>query len=122
MLTPASDTLLAHYLSNTGPMLSTLPARYSPFLTFLVPLALNDDLVMHSLLALSGTHLSYQSPSREIRRATEYHYGAAISALRQSMFGTTLEMSKTLKILITLLILAFFEVGGLLEPYSEIRH
>lgn len=41
--------------------------------------------------------------------------GAAISALRQSMFGTTLEMSETLKILITLLILAFFEVSGLSE-------
>lgn len=122
MLTPVSDTLLAHYLSNTGPMLSTLPARYSPFLTFLVPLALNDDLVMHALLALSGTHLGYQNPSREIQRATECHYGVAISALRQSMFVTTLEMSKTLKILITLLILAFFEVGRLLEPYKEIRH
>lgn len=115
MLTPVSDTLLGHYLSNTGPMLSTLPARYSPFLTFLVPLALNDDLVMHALLALSGTHLSYQNHSLEIQRATERHYGAAISALRQSMFGTTLEMPETLKILITLLILAFFEVSGLSE-------
>lgn len=116
MLTPVSHTLLAHYLSNTGPMLSPLPARHSPFLTFLVPLALNDDLVMHALLASSGTHLSYQNPSLEIKRATERHYGAAISALRQSIFGTsTLEMSTSLKILITLLILAFFEVSGLME-------
>uniref|UniRef100_A0A0B7K5X0 Uncharacterized protein n=1 Tax=Bionectria ochroleuca TaxID=29856 RepID=A0A0B7K5X0_BIOOC len=55
----------------------------SPFLTTVLPLAYMDDLLMHSLLALSGTHLAYkQGSDHGILHATALHYSKALSGLR----------------------------------------
>lgn len=54
-LTPSSLLLLQHYLEATLMFLVAKPLINNPFITVILPLALSDDLLMHSVLALSGT-------------------------------------------------------------------
>jgi hypothetical protein len=73
--TPTSELLFKHYLEVTGPMLACVPAQKSPFLNHVVPLAWTDDLLMHSVLALSGAHLSCNRASGDdVQTASWKHY------------------------------------------------
>lgn len=111
-LTETSSILFAHYLAETGRLLSALPpGSDNPFLTVLVPLCCNDDLLMHSLLALSGSHMGLGSSGIEVYTATYRHYSIAIRTLRGCICDfTTPDTARTMRILIVLMMLAFFEV------------
>lgn len=114
MLTSSSDLLLAHYVAETGASLSTLPERRNPFLVYLVPLSCSDDLLMHSLLAVSGAHLAFRTTSMEIHKAMCQHYAAAIKALQVAIRDIAAQdVSKTLGLLLAMMNLAFFEVSRL---------
>ncbi|KLJ10836.1 hypothetical protein EMPG_09850 [Blastomyces silverae] len=82
LLLPASQILLAHYLGETGPLISPTPAQDTPFLSWIVPLSYTDDLLMHSVLAVSGSHLCFKMENNsEVERATSQHYSLALRCL-----------------------------------------
>lgn len=112
-LTDISNILFAHYLAETGSLLSALPpGGNNPFLTVLVPLCCNDDLLMHSLLALSGSHMGFQSTGIEVYMATCRHYSIAIRTLRNCICDfTAMDASRAMRILLALMMLSVFEVS-----------
>lgn len=112
-LTDISNILFAHYLAETGSLLSALPpGGNNPFLTVLVPLCCNDGLLMHSLLALSGSHMGLQSAGIEVYTATCRHYSIAIRTLRNCIRDfTAMDASRAMRTLLALMMFSFFEVS-----------
>jgi hypothetical protein len=112
-LTPTSCVLMQHYLTNTCSRLATTPDLLSPFLTHLVPLPCVDDLLMQTVLAVSGTHLSFKQPGNcEVQRATELHYSVVLRSLRAAFQDIDSgNGEKISRLLLILLILCHFEVG-----------
>ncbi|KAJ5160465.1 fungal-specific transcription factor domain-containing protein [Penicillium canariense] len=112
LLLPASQTLLAHYLEMTGPLLATAPAQSAPFVSWVMPIAYNDDLVMHSVLALSGAHLSFRAETLEIKQAVYQHYCLVLKSLRQISQPENLlsDPFALLRVALTLVILCHYEV------------
>lgn len=113
MLTPQSVTLLAHFLMHTASCFAMGPLQDNPFVTLLLPLAYTDDLLMHSLLALSGAHLSASDPSSgEVARATGLHYSSLIRGLRSEFAGLgEHDLGKKERLLRLLMVACHFEVS-----------
>lgn len=111
-LTETSSLLFTHYITETANVLSSFsPNGNNPFVTLLVPLCCNDDLLMHSLLALSGAHMKSRSPGIEVSLATYRHYSVVIRTIRDCISEqTALDVPQALRMLLTLMILSFFEV------------
>ncbi|KAL6824795.1 fungal-specific transcription factor domain-containing protein [Trichoderma sp. SZMC 28015] len=96
-LTQVSITLLQHYSESTAGLLCTSPPTKSPFITVVLPLASTDELIMHTILALSGMHLECRQSARnsgsigsvnlEVQRATALHYQNTISGLRRELLN-----------------------------------
>ncbi|KAL8357070.1 hypothetical protein RB598_002073 [Gaeumannomyces tritici] len=84
-LTPQSSLLLGHYLRETAAHFAMLPLRDNPFVTILLPLACADDLLMHAILAFSGSHLACKEPGSPVATATELHYARLIGGLRSEL-------------------------------------
>ncbi|CVK94569.1 uncharacterized protein FMAN_03616 [Fusarium mangiferae] len=73
--------LLQHYITTTAPMLP-MPIKGNPFLSEIIPIASVDDLVMHSVLVISGAHMNFGNmSSRPIGEATLDHYSTLIRQL-----------------------------------------
>ncbi|KAJ5605760.1 fungal-specific transcription factor domain-containing protein [Penicillium lagena] len=112
MLLPASQVLLSHYIEKTGPLLATAPAQNIPFVSWIMPIAYNDDLLMHSILALSGAHLSFKSQEQtELQQATYQHYCLVLRTLRRISKDEALleEPLALLRVSLTLVILCHYE-------------
>jgi hypothetical protein len=117
-LNPYSILLLQHYLEATSIFLAAKPQSSNPFITLVLPLAYSDDLLMHAVLALSGTHLSFAK--REdlrhhlpIQLATRQHYSLLLRNLR-CMFADELahnDHRRMLRLLLILVVLCHVEVG-----------
>lgn len=111
MFTETSSLLFTHYLTKTANLLSTSAHGRNPFLTLIVPLCCNDDLLMHSLLALSGAHLKTLSPGIEVYLATYRHYSIVIRTIRDCVPNhTTMDVPQALRMSLALMMLSFFEV------------
>ena len=111
--TKVSSLFLRHYTSETGVILAVRTSNKNPFLTHILPLACTDDLLMHSVLALSGTHLDAKlsSPSHEVERATFMHYGAMVEGVRENMvLVRENEISATIRLLAVLIMLCHYQV------------
>ncbi|KAL3439964.1 fungal-specific transcription factor domain-containing protein [Aspergillus insuetus] len=125
MLLPESPMLLSHYLEDTAPKLA--PAPGVPWVSWILPVAYNDDLLMNAILALSGGHLLYKLPdNQEIHHATHRHYSSAVHILYQVLGdGSTLsEPLALLRVALTILILFHYEVvSGNLDgsPFAHLR-
>lgn len=111
-LTPQSTLLLQHYLMETISMFAMTPLKDNPFATILLPLGQTDDLLMHSLLAFSGAHLSHKAPANlQLTTATKLHYSKLLGGLRKE-FATLHEDDATKKdrLLRILLVTCHYEV------------
>ncbi|UKZ68150.1 uncharacterized protein TrAtP1_009185 [Trichoderma atroviride] len=119
-LTRVSITLLRHYFEFTAGLLCTSPSTNSPFITVVLPLAYTDELLMHTVLALSGTHLECRQSRRhagsmaavdpEMQHATGLHYQKIISGLRCEMVNfDTANNQKQTRILLILIMACHYE-------------
>lgn len=119
-LTQVSVTLLRHYFEYTAGLLCTSPPTKCPFITVLLPLAYTDELLMHTVLALSGTHLECRQSRRhagstaavnpEMQHATALHYQKTISGLRREMVNlNTANDHKQTRLLLILIIACHYE-------------
>lgn len=119
-LTQVSITLLRHYFEYTAGLLCPSPPTRCPFITVVLPLAYTDELLMHTVLALSGTHLecrqsrphagSMAAVDPEMQHATALHYQKTISGLRREMVNfDAADDQKQTRILLILIIACHYE-------------
>ncbi|KAL2823012.1 fungal-specific transcription factor domain-containing protein [Aspergillus granulosus] len=114
MFLPESNSLLSHYLARTGSLLATAPTGANPFLSSVVAIACNDDLVMHCVLALSGSHLGFtlgDDSGNEIHRATYKHYALALRTLQYAVGSSVAgeDPVATMKVLLSMMLLCHYE-------------
>jgi hypothetical protein len=111
LLLPASNIMLSHYIECTAPKLAPKPDV--PFVSWVLPVAYGDDLLMHSILALGGAHLSYRSQGNiDIQQATCRHYSVAVRTLHRISEDEPLlrEPLALLRVILTVIILCHYEV------------
>ncbi|KAF6839276.1 C6 zinc finger domain-containing protein [Colletotrichum plurivorum] len=124
-LTPTSTLLLQHYLYATGNYLP-MPMKENAFINEILPLACVDDLIMHTLLAVSGVHLGHkQRNNPDITTATLSHYAYIIRHLRTELGPSDLaDFTKAARLLMALMMLCHFEVchhGCELHPDTNLN-
>lgn len=81
--------LLDHYLKDTANRLACLQDSRNPFLCTILPVALHDELLVDSILALSGVHMMQRLP----RVSSKMHFltwGSYSRALKQKGMTYTL--------------------------------
>ena len=66
--------LFDHFCHKTAPWLVNGDCYDNPVLRHIVPLTVTDDLVLHTMLAISGTHLQYSMPSIAALATNYYSY------------------------------------------------
>ncbi|CUS12563.1 unnamed protein product [Tuber aestivum] len=71
--------LLDHFVRNVSRILTLFNDNTNPFREMLLPLALQHRGLMHSLLCLSGSHLSNADPTYSL--AQQHHFGKAMEYL-----------------------------------------
>lgn len=83
-ITSNSYLLFQHYLTDTAPMIFTSVLSPNPFITCVLPLAQTNPLLMHAMLAVSGSHLSYKlGESVDIQAATRRHYVQVLQGVQK---------------------------------------
>ncbi|KAI9934817.1 hypothetical protein MW887_000434 [Aspergillus wentii] len=117
--------LLSHYLEDTAPKLA--PAPDTPWVSWILPVAGNDEILMNAILALSGGHLLYKLPDNpDISHATHRHYSSTVQTLYQVLNdGSMLSEPLTLlRVALAILILFHYEVvSGNMDgsPFVHLR-
>ncbi|KAH7121461.1 fungal-specific transcription factor domain-containing protein [Dactylonectria macrodidyma] len=117
-LSAVSRPFYQQYLDFTADMLSRGPSKDgNPFITYILPLAMSDSLVMECVLAIGGAHLSVNDPTaRRLEVATRNHYACILAGLKTALSNQMAERvndqgmpRKTWQVLLTLLLLCVFE-------------
>ncbi|KAI9042924.1 uncharacterized protein KD926_004714 [Aspergillus affinis] len=119
MLLPESPLLMSHYLEDTAPKLA--PAPGIPWVSWILPVAYNDDLLMNVILALSGGRLLYKLPNnQEIHHASHRHYSSAVQTLYEA-FNDQRMLSKPLTLLRVALTILILVVSGNMDGSPSIH-
>jgi hypothetical protein len=93
--------------------LAAKPLSSNPFITLVLPLAYSDDLLMHAVLALSGTQLSFKRrDDLSVQSATRQHYSLLLQNLRHLFAEESAhhDVRRTLRLLLVLVVLCHVEV------------
>lgn len=111
----ASATLLSHYINSTALRISGRIHPKNPYLTEILPVALADDGVLHTILALSGAHLTYRSS--EFDYHSRSHYAVAVRSTKHQLrkWGE-LDVKEAMVLLTAILFLCLHEVRILPLP------
>ncbi|KAI8691267.1 hypothetical protein NCS56_00118700 [Fusarium sp. Ph1] len=122
-LTPESPLLLQHYLTTTATMLP-MPANENAFITEIIPAASVDDLLMHSVLVVSGAHMNFEDGSDgAAQKATLCHYSSLIRLLRVEFSELQAsDIRKLVRLLLILVILCHFEAISGVNGEALFRH
>ncbi|KAK0115656.1 hypothetical protein ONS95_000074 [Cadophora gregata] len=126
---PASRLLFDHYRGRTAGKLGGITGPKNPFIACILPLAEGDSLVMHSLLALSGSHMINGNDSEAVASSTWIHYGLAVRGLKHALTEKVVSnQADTAKLLVTCLLLSHVEIiagnvnGAVLHHLRASRH
>lgn len=125
LLTPHSVLLLQHYLEDTACFLVPKIRTRNPFITQVLPLAYSDDLLMHAVMSLSGTHLSCQQQDNlDIQLATRKHYSLLLKGLRKAFADEAKQpcSERSLRLLVILVVLCHVEVSETRFPCTVVRY
>jgi hypothetical protein len=122
-LTAQSAALLQHYVCETISFFAMTQEKDNPFVNMLLPIAHVDELLMHSLLALSGAHLSHKHPSNTaVSIATRMHYAKMLKGVKKTVADVQdddVEMRQ--RLLHVMLVACCFEVSIRCLRYDEMR-
>ncbi|KAJ5678972.1 hypothetical protein N7462_007216 [Penicillium macrosclerotiorum] len=128
-VSPGSETwrLLDHYLKDTANRLACLQDGENPFLHTILPAALDDELLMNSILALSGVHMMQRLPhlNVEMQLLTWSSYSRALKQLRVSLskpFDGTNSVDAVWRALLVVLIFYLLEATRGNDPQAMQRH
>ncbi|EPS45893.1 hypothetical protein H072_165 [Dactylellina haptotyla CBS 200.50] len=81
--------LLNHFVVTVSSVLSQFGDEKNPFKELLLPLAIDNSGLMHSMLCLAASHLAKTDPS--VRNAQYHHKDLAIKILKQGINSLTLQ-------------------------------
>ncbi|KAH7142624.1 fungal-specific transcription factor domain-containing protein [Dactylonectria estremocensis] len=112
-----------HYVTTTATMLP-MPLKENAFLREIIPIASVDDLVMNSVLAVSGAHMNFRNKSpRSIQDATLGHYSTLIRQLLVEVSELkTFRVNKLARLLLVLVMLCHFEAIAGSSEGAMFRH
>lgn len=114
---PNSRILFEHYINETANLLSAMRGQKNPFITCVLPFAHTDSMVMDSVLAISGAHLSCKAPGSDMQLASATHYSLVLRQLQDKLNSLTPRKAKTpANLLLTTLMLSQIEVCILVAP------
>ncbi|RSL93325.1 hypothetical protein CDV31_014761 [Fusarium ambrosium] len=101
-----------------------MPANENAFITEIIPAASVDDLLMHSILIVSGAHLNFDDDADgTAQKATLCHYSSLIRLLRAEFIELKdSDVSKLVRLLLILVILSHFEVISGVNGEALFRH
>ncbi|KAF2671054.1 hypothetical protein BT63DRAFT_453433 [Microthyrium microscopicum] len=90
-----------HYESNLSQCLNISPESKNPFVEIILPIAQQDEGVMHALLACSGAHYlqRLRGPGQiteyeEVSRRQSYHFQKTLRGLQEEQYGDSLDSRK----------------------------
>ncbi len=111
---PTSRILFEYYYHKTASHVSAHPQNFNPFIKQLMPWAVSNDLILQSLLAWSGSHLSIIST--EVKETTCLHYAQAIRGIKYGLTKHAAgEEDVVMQLLISTLMLCFIEVSHIVS-------
>lgn len=116
-LTSASPLLLQYYVIETASRLGvTKSSAINPFLGCVLPVAFSEDIMMHTVLALAGAHMTFKaSDATPIRTSMRQHYGYAVRGLAKGLFKGNVKESRCLgQLMLVLALLCHYEVTSFL--------
>lgn len=80
---------LDHFVYDFSRVLTLINDDSNPFKEILLPMATQHRGLMHSLMCLSGSHLSTREPEPTFKERKHYHFDRAISDLRENIIATS---------------------------------
>ena len=83
--TDVDRRFLDHFVYNLSHLFTLHEDASNPFKDILLPMATQHKGLMHSLLALSGSHVVAEKPDPAMSERQGYHFAEAISTLRASI-------------------------------------
>ncbi|EEH37525.1 C6 transcription factor [Paracoccidioides lutzii Pb01] len=87
--TDVDRKFLDHFVFEFSRVLTLINDDSNPFKEILLPMATQNRCLMHSLMCLSGSHLSTRDPEPQFIRRKEYHFHRAITDLRLTVASQT---------------------------------
>jgi transcription factor-like protein len=79
--TDVDHRFLHHYVSEFSRVLTLVNDASNPFHNIILPMATQHRGLMHSLMCLSGSHLSARHPDQGIKERHLYHFHRAVTCL-----------------------------------------
>ncbi len=92
--TDVDRRFLDHFVYDFSRVLTLINDDSNPFKEILLPMATQHRGLMHSLMCLSGSHLSSRDPQPIFKERRHYHFNQAVSNLRTHIGHTTEEPTK----------------------------
>jgi hypothetical protein len=83
--TDVDRRFLDHFVFEFSRVLTLINDDSNPFKEILLPMATQHRGLMHSLMCLSGSHLSARDPEPRLKERKQYHFHHAITDLRESI-------------------------------------
>lgn len=80
---------LDHFVYDFSRVLTLINDDSNPFKEILLPMATQHRGLMHSLMCLSGSHLSARDPEPVFKQRKHYHFDRAITDLRKNIMSTS---------------------------------
>jgi hypothetical protein len=83
--TEIDHRFLDHFVYNFSRVLTLINDDSNPFKEIILPMATRHQGLMHSLMCLSGSHLSARDPEPSLKERQHYHFSRAIADLRSTI-------------------------------------
>jgi hypothetical protein len=107
---PCGQRFLQHYVERTASKLAAINYPEKPYVTHILPLAYANDGILHAILALSGSHLSFGDEAAMAQ--TRSHYAVALRTAKYEVTKVAKgKRNEALHLLVLLLLLCQFEVN-----------
>ena len=110
---PKTNMLFAHYVEETAGLLCTRSDRDNPFISFVLPRAYSDSLIMSSVIALSGVHFCHLNHHYGMQCTTWTYYAQAIRGLKHELTKTNGDENSAARLLFATILLCHVEVSQL---------
>lgn len=110
---PDLQSLFHFYMNTTAFILTSRVKPFNPFVSYVLPYALSDDLITHCVLALGSSHFS-STHDKGPSFSAKSHYSVAIRCVRQRLkvleAGDNQSSEKLVSLILAVLLLGQFEV------------
>lgn len=91
--TEVDRRFLDHFVYDFSRVLTLINDDSNPFKEILLPMATQHRGLMHSLMCLSGSHLSSRDPQPVFKERRHYHFDCAVTNLRTHITAHTIDES-----------------------------